>query len=148
MSGNVPRLALFSCVAAITMTALAAAAPIGSVAEYNAGLNAGSAPFRIAAGADGNLWFTDQGTTKAIGGLTTSGTFTEFSIALTPAASRARSSVGADGNIWFTDIAPCPRSGGSRRAGRSPSTALPAGSVPDRAGRWATTATSGSPTRA
>jgi streptogramin lyase len=31
------------------------------------GLNSGSSPNRIAAGPDGNLWFTDHGTTSAIG---------------------------------------------------------------------------------
>ena len=36
----------------------------------------------IAAGPDGNLWFTDQGTTKAIGRITPAGAITEFSSGL------------------------------------------------------------------
>ncbi len=42
-------------------------APNGMITESSAGLPAGSAPDSIATGADGNLWFTDEGTTKAVG---------------------------------------------------------------------------------
>ena len=37
------------------------------ISEFSSGLNAGSMPLGIAAGPDGNVWFTDNGTTKAIG---------------------------------------------------------------------------------
>jgi len=67
MSRNVLWIALLTCAAAFGVASLAAAAPLGSVTEFNAGLNPGAVPFRITSGADGNLWFTDQGTTKAIG---------------------------------------------------------------------------------
>ena len=51
-------------------------------------LNAGSLPLGIAAGPDGNLWFTDQGTTEAIGRITPPGTITEFSTGLNPGQPR------------------------------------------------------------
>ena len=55
----------------------------------------------IAAGADGNLWFTDEGTTPAIGRITPAGAITEFDAGATstPWAIAA----GTDGNVWFTD---------------------------------------------
>jgi len=36
-----------------------------AISEFS--LSAGSMPLGIAAGPDGNVWFTDSGTTKAIG---------------------------------------------------------------------------------
>ena len=50
-----------------------AAAPLGEITEFSAGLNAGSNPKGIAPGPDGNLWFTDTGTTAAIGRITPTG---------------------------------------------------------------------------
>jgi hypothetical protein len=38
----------------------------GTITEFTGGLNAGSVPFRIAEGPDGNLWFSDTGPTKAV----------------------------------------------------------------------------------
>jgi streptogramin lyase len=64
---------------ATVLGSLVAAMPLGTITEF--ALSSTSSPFRIAAGPDGNLWFTDQGT-RAIGRITTSGTITEFSIAL------------------------------------------------------------------
>jgi streptogramin lyase len=89
--------------AALVVVSLAAAAPVDSLTEFNA--NPGSAPFRIGAGTDGNLWFSDQGVgAKAIGQITTGGVIHEFGL---PAASVPRQiRVGADGNIWFTDTNP------------------------------------------
>ena len=43
----------------------------GAFSEFSAGLNAGNQPYGIGAGADGNVWFTDNGTTQAIGRITT-----------------------------------------------------------------------------
>jgi virginiamycin B lyase len=63
---------------------------------------ANDGPTGIAAGADGALWFTAQGTNK-IGRITTTGTITEFAI---PTASSAPAGIaaGADGAIWFTEL--------------------------------------------
>jgi len=56
----------------------------------------------IAAGADGNLWFTGFSSNK-IGSLTTGGVLTEYSI---PSGSQAGGiTAGPDGNIWFTETA-------------------------------------------
>jgi streptogramin lyase len=67
-------------------------------------------PNGIAAGPDGNLWFADRGTIKAIGRITPGGTITEFPI--TVAGSSPRGIVaGPDGNVWFTDDATVPAIG-------------------------------------
>ncbi len=72
-----------------------------SITEFHTGLNAEAKPFRIAAGAEGDLWFTDRGTTKAIGRVTPSGEIHEFGLesAILPYFITA----GPDGNLWFTD---------------------------------------------
>ena len=57
-----------------------AAAPLGSITEFP--VSAGTVPYGIAAGADGNLWFTDGGATPSIGRITPAGVMTEFSIGL------------------------------------------------------------------
>jgi streptogramin lyase len=87
--------------ATLLFGAFAGAAPLGNITEFSAGLNPGSAPFRIASGPDGNLWFTDQGTTKAIGRITPDGAISEIALPSTSVPRQIR--VGADGNVWFTD---------------------------------------------
>ena len=57
----------------------------------------GSSPFGIAAGPDGNLWFTEE-RSKKIGRITTGGTITEFPIGTSPYGISA----GPGGNLWFT----------------------------------------------
>jgi streptogramin lyase len=65
--------------AVLALSAPAAMAdPLGQITEFSVGLNPGSSPgFQdpesIAAGPDGNLWFTDHGATPAIGRITPSG---------------------------------------------------------------------------
>ena len=54
-------------VAATVVGGLAAAAPLGQVSVFSTGLNTGSSPRSITPATDGNLWFNDMGTTKAIG---------------------------------------------------------------------------------
>jgi streptogramin lyase len=105
----------------------AAAAPPDSLTEFSAGLNAGSVPFRLVSGADGAVWFTDQGTTKAIGRITTDGSITE--LALAPPAVPRQIRVGPDGAIWFTDTG-TPAIGRIDAAGTVTSYPLPPGSVP------------------
>ena len=72
----------------------------GAVTKYSTGLNAGSMPDAIVQGADGYLWFTDIGTTKAVGRIDTQGSIVEFSFAGVVPRGIA---VGADGKVWFTD---------------------------------------------
>ncbi|MHB8645916.1 MAG: virginiamycin B lyase family protein [Thermomicrobiales bacterium] len=58
-------------------------------------------PYGIAAGADGNLWFTEKGITK-IGRITLSGSVTEFTIP-TAGSTPHGITAGPDGNLWFTE---------------------------------------------
>ena len=69
-------LLLFGVCTGVSIVTLASAAPLGGLTEFP--LAAGSAPFRIASGADGNLWFSDQGTTKSIVQMTTAGAVQRF----------------------------------------------------------------------
>ena len=56
---------------------VAATAPAQTITEFP--LPEGSnAPFGIAAGADGNLWFTEFSTNPKIGRITVTGAITEF----------------------------------------------------------------------
>ena len=122
-------LTLLAFVTAIAVGSLAAAAPLATVTMFSTGLNPGSVPFRIVSGADGNVWFSDQGVpTKAMGRITTSGTITEFGV---PAGSVPRQvRVGADGNIWFTDTA-TPAIGRITPSGTVTLFSLPAGTFPN-----------------
>jgi streptogramin lyase len=88
----------------------ACAAQVGEITEFSEGLQgsppgAQSLPRSIAAGPDGNLWFTDEGTSggeNMIGRVTPNGTITEWPL---PSTSRPDSiTAGPDGNVWFTDI--------------------------------------------
>jgi hypothetical protein len=124
--------------------ALAAAAPLGTLTEFP--LSAGSAPFRLASGADENLWFSDQGTTKAIVRMTTVGVVHPFTLPSTSVPRQVR--VGADGNLWFTDTSPAaPAIGRVNADGTIAEFPLRAGSVPN-ALALVRTAISGSPTGA
>ena len=57
----------------------------------------------IAAGPDGNLWFTESTATGSAGSRRP-GSITEFSPASPPGASRGIAA-GPDGNLWFTEVA-------------------------------------------
>ena len=72
----------------------------GTIIEYTLPTSNGS-PLGIAAGPDGNLWFTEFNASK-IGKITTSGTFTEYAIP-TSNAEPYGIAVGPDGNLWFTE---------------------------------------------
>ena len=90
-----------------------------------------SEPWRLAAGSDGNVWFTEQ-TGNKIGRMTPSGTVTEFAMP-TGDAEPNEITGGPDGNVWFTEIM-ADRIGRITPAGQitefaipKPSTALPGG---------------------
>jgi streptogramin lyase len=68
----------------------------GEISEYVVPAGTG-APNHIAAGRDGNVWFT---TAKAIGKITPSGEVTEYGVGTEHPIDIA---AGADGNLWFTD---------------------------------------------
>jgi streptogramin lyase len=95
---------------------VAGAAPLGAVTSFSSGLNLGSSPRAIAAGPDGNLWFNDMGTTKAIGRITPAGLISEFTggvpcaVVVSPCvgslyvgSAPADLVPGPDGNVWFAD---------------------------------------------
>jgi streptogramin lyase len=84
--------------------ALAGAAPLGAVMEFKTGLNAGTAPTMGSAGPDGNVWFTDGGTTHAVGKATPDGAITEYTAGLNTGSAPFRfGREGHDGNMWFSD---------------------------------------------
>ena len=103
--------------AVLALSAPAAMAdPVGQITEFSTGLTAGSSPEWIAAGPDGNLWFTDlhypnDGETRQIGRITPSGQITPFATGLHPGADPAGITAGPDGNLWFTDEGATPAIG-------------------------------------
>ena len=60
-------------------------------------------PDAIAAGPDGNLWFTEDDGNR-IGRITPGGIVTEFSVGITAGAGPAGIAAGPDGNLWFTEV--------------------------------------------
>ena len=73
--------------------------PVGQVTEFTAGLTPNSGPNRIAAGPDGNLWFTQN--VGGIGRITPTGDITEFAIP-SPNSGPVEIAAGPDANLWFT----------------------------------------------
>src|SRR4029078_6405602 len=58
----------------------------------------------IAMGADGNMWFSDPGTTRAIGTINpNTQVINEFSAVLNAGSMPLGIAAGPDGNVWFTD---------------------------------------------
>ena len=76
------------------------AASVGQVTEFSIP-TAHSGLYQIAAGPDGNLWFTES-TADQIGRITPTGQLTEFSV---PTADGAPEGIaaGSDGSLWFTE---------------------------------------------
>src|SRR5215217_7901475 len=94
------RLAVAMAILGSTFAATASAAePLGSITEFP--VSAGTVPYGIAAGADGNVWFTDVGATPAIGRITPTGAITEFTTGLVAGSAPNGIALGADGNVWF-----------------------------------------------
>jgi virginiamycin B lyase len=74
-----------------------------TVTNYTAGFTNCAAPYGIATGADGNIWFTEYNA-SGYGKMTTSGAATEFSNIATSSAP-ALMAAGPDGNLWFPESA-------------------------------------------
>jgi streptogramin lyase len=70
------------------------------ITEFTAGIT--SAPNYIAAGPDGNIWFTEYDGNR-IGRITPNGTVTEFITGITSGSGPSGITAGPDGNIWFTE---------------------------------------------
>jgi len=81
--------------------AIARITPSGTVTEFTAGLEEGSAPQGITTGPDGNLWFTDAA--GRIGRITPAGAITEFSKGISSNSEPSGIAAGPDGNLWFTE---------------------------------------------
>jgi streptogramin lyase len=87
------------------------ASPAGSITEFTVP-TANSYPAGIAAGPDGNLWFTENFGNQ-IGRISPSGTFAEFpipsenfgSFSLDNPSGLLWIAAGPDGNLWFTESA-------------------------------------------
>src|SRR3954467_9500892 len=82
--------------ALLLATAAGAAAP--TITEYPAG----SLPWGIAPGPDGNLWFTDA-CCGGVGKITPVGVVTEYRAGISAGSSPSRIAAGPDGNLWFTE---------------------------------------------
>ncbi len=57
----------------------------------------------VAAGPDGDMWFTDEGQTPAVGRVTSGGVIREFSAGVPTGSEPAAIAPAADGRLWFTD---------------------------------------------
>ncbi len=81
--------------------AIARVTPSGSITSFQLP-TASALPWGIAAGPDGNLWFTENGSGK-VGRITTSGVITEFSLGGNGGQRPFDIVTGPDGNLWFTE---------------------------------------------
>ena len=111
--------------------------PPGRVTEYSRGLHAAAFPVGIAAGPDGNMWFTDEGSTPALGRITPRGRISEFSAGLVAGSEPALITAAPDGRLWFSrrgqPLGGRPR--GHRRTRGPEGTAGRAGIIVDRRAR-------------
>jgi streptogramin lyase len=87
----------------LCLLALAGRTDAATVTEFPEVI-AGSAPLGIAAGADGNLWFTEVAGSR-IGRLTTTGSAVDFSTGsgISTGSRPWGIAAGPDGNLWFTE---------------------------------------------
>ncbi|HEX6688504.1 MAG TPA: hypothetical protein VF085_07545 [Solirubrobacterales bacterium] len=76
---------------------------LGPVTIFPMSTGSYNLPWDIAAGPDGNMWFTDHDG-SAIGRITTSGSITEFALP-DPEGRPMEIAAAPDGNLWFTDPA-------------------------------------------
>jgi virginiamycin B lyase len=90
--------------------AIGRVSPDGKISEFREGLSAESMIIDIAAGSDGNVWFTDSGA-GAVGKITPGGQISEFTNEAIQPFVYYRNEVefplqhlvaGPDGNMWFT----------------------------------------------
>ena len=98
------RALLVSVVLFVVLTFTGSAFAAGEIALYEAGAHQ-PGPAGIAAGPDGNLWFTDAGVNGAagIGSITTGGVATEHKLA--GQLPRSGITAGPDKALWFTEPA-------------------------------------------
>jgi streptogramin lyase len=100
------RRILITALGAIALVAaVPALAQATSISEFALTQHTGSLPVDVTGGPDGNLWFTDAGTTHAIGKITPAGTITEYTQGLAGGPPQDIT-LGPDGNLWFTETGP------------------------------------------
>ena len=116
MKKTLVRLVVIGAGVSVAAATLATAAPVGALTEF--GVGAGHVPFRIVSGADGAVWFTDQGTVKAIGRITTGGAFSYVPL---PAGSFPRRGNEVEARSEEGDALDCDKGKWSRWAGDKPS---------------------------
>ena len=85
-----------------SLSAIGRITPTGTVTEFTSGITAGAVPIGIAAGPDGNVWFTEWSGNR-IGRITPTGMVTEFTSGITASAGLSGIAAGPDGNLWFTE---------------------------------------------
>jgi streptogramin lyase len=116
--------------ATLLLAGSAQAAP--TISEYTTGLTPNLAPLQAVKGPDGNIWFTQNSATGAIGQVTAAGTISgEFTSGLVGNGTPRGIAAGPDGNLWFTQPG-APRIGRITTSGlvTEYSAGLPAGSSP------------------
>lgn len=101
------RFIVFGLLVFAACVGVAGATPFGQITEFSGGFSPGAIVNSVTAGADGNLWFADRGTT-AMGRITTAGVISEypggFPAGSVPGAGAGGGlTYGPDGNIWFAD---------------------------------------------
>jgi streptogramin lyase len=90
------RLAVVLCAFALVAPSCNTPTPIGTVTSFRGMINN---PYGIAAGPDGNLWFTND---NSIGRITPAGVVSNFT---DPTISGPQAiAAGPDGNLWFTNV--------------------------------------------
>ena len=72
-----------------------------TITEFRGGIRAGSVLNDIAAGPDGNMWFTEE--SGRIGRITPAGKVTEFRSGISARSGPAGIAAGPDGNMWFVE---------------------------------------------
>src|SRR3954467_12232651 len=89
---------------------LPAGASAQSITEFHAGITPGippgplaATPIGIAAGPDGNLWFTEFNAAR-VGRITPAGVITEYSAGISAHSEPLGITAGPDGNMWFTEL--------------------------------------------
>ena len=95
-------LAVLASVVGLTSWASAGGGSIGTVSKVTD--PSISIPASIAAGPDGDLWFTNTGSGGSIGRVSPTGVVANFTGSPSPSGSGI--TTGPDGNLWFTDCGP------------------------------------------
>jgi streptogramin lyase len=101
--GTQSQTALPSATLTLTLTPTPKPSLAGTITEFPiSSLSPSDSLTDIAAGPDGNLWFTEYGQRNKIGRMMPGGTVTEFPLPATDIF-LAAITPGPDGNLWFAD---------------------------------------------